>query len=303
MRMPLTLGQLICLKVLGAFFLPHGGIALDPDYFPGNATQKEQAWILHNTSKIVAKVIADLNPDVIYLSTPHGIADLNNFMFYLNAKGGGDASTEGNYAEFTIAVDMDAVLATNLAQLFRRSANVSGVTAYSSGELFPLRWGEVIPLWFIKNEMPNAKAVIMSHPTRRYNYSVAMIPELRKLGEDLYNVLENIPEKVAFVVSGDLAHTHDKDGPYGYDPSADPFDKAVGTWASTLSSDSLLVVAAGYVEKALSCGFTGSIMLEGFLSASSNRNWKPTMYANYHPTYYGMMVAEFLPSQNAINQR
>ena len=34
------------------------------------------------------------------------------------------------------------------------------------------------------------------------------------------------------LVSSDLAHTHLASGPYGYSPAAEPFDLAVGRWAS-----------------------------------------------------------------------
>ena len=30
--------------------------------------------------------IAELKPDLVLLSTPHGVADLSQFMFYLNPK-------------------------------------------------------------------------------------------------------------------------------------------------------------------------------------------------------------------------
>jgi hypothetical protein len=38
-------------------------------------------------------------------------------------------------------------------------------------------------------------------------------------------------------------------------------------WASTLDSSSLLVSAASFVERALSCGYTGLVMLHGLLEA------------------------------------
>ena len=43
--------------------------------------------------------------------------------------------------------------------------------------------------------------------------------------------------------------------------------QAVGNWASTLNSTALLETAALYVNDALSCGFTGLVMLQGFIAA------------------------------------
>lgn len=37
-----------------------------------------------------------------------------------------------------------------------------------------------------------------------------------------------LQERVVVVISADLAHTHSADGPYGYSPAAQPFDRACG---------------------------------------------------------------------------
>lgn len=63
-----------------------GGIALDPSHFEtDNVTAKLEANQLHKACMDVGAWIGTLNPDLIVLSTPHGIADLNNFAFYLNS--------------------------------------------------------------------------------------------------------------------------------------------------------------------------------------------------------------------------
>ena len=70
--------------------------------------------------------------------------------------------------------------------------------------------------------------------------------------------------------------------------------QAVGHWAATLNSTSLLDTAAKLVDRALSCGYTGLVMLHGMLSRSQLTSWQPHLYGNYHPSYYGMMAASFL---------
>jgi hypothetical protein len=63
-----------------------GGIALDPSHFKSaNATAKLEADLLHKACVDVGEWVGTLQPDLIVLSTPHGIADLNNFAFYLNS--------------------------------------------------------------------------------------------------------------------------------------------------------------------------------------------------------------------------
>ena len=66
--------------------------------------------------------------------------------------------------------------------------------------------------------MTGAATLTWSMPTRRYAQSGApMTNELLQLGADLGDVLEAIPQRVAVLISSDLAHTHLASGPpYGY---------------------------------------------------------------------------------------
>lgn len=94
-------------EVVGAVVMPHGeysnsrsslifvshththkgGIALDPSHFNAtNQTVIAEAWSLHNACVDVGTFVQNLAPDILLLSTPHGIADLTHFSFYLNSK-------------------------------------------------------------------------------------------------------------------------------------------------------------------------------------------------------------------------
>ncbi|KAH9512743.1 hypothetical protein Btru_038083 [Bulinus truncatus] len=283
------------------YILPHGGIALDPKHFnTTNATAMKQAWEIYHSCLHVGKEIFTLNPDVIFLSTPHGISDLKNFVLYLNAKASGYADTDNCKCPpccYSASVDIDIELSQEIIQVVGFNRNITGISAFGppgqSDEFFPLRWGEVIPIHFLSNST-SLKVVILSHPSRRYSADVEMIPELLSLGSSIYSVLEKSTKKVSVIISADLAHTHDSHGPYGYSNTSEPFDQACGLWASTLNPDALLVTAASFVDQALSCGFTGFVMLHGILQAAGLNVWKPELLVNHHPSYYGMMVASFL---------
>jgi aromatic ring-opening dioxygenase LigB subunit len=89
-----------------------------------------------------------------------------------------------------------------------------------------------------------------------------------------------------------------QDGPYGFDDAAAPFDAAIGAWTRMGDRDALVEVGKGLVQRALSCGFTGLVMLQGLLE-SSNHDWVRNLHAGpFHPSYYGMMVASFLPERD-----
>jgi aromatic ring-opening dioxygenase LigB subunit len=242
----------------------------------------------------------------VFISTPHGIADLNSFLFYLNDRGYGSGGTDNCNCPpccYNISVALDFELSSKLvSRLKELTSNVSGISGFGepgNGALpFPLAWGEVIPLYFslgLTKLHQTTKVIILSQPDRRYNHSISMIDELLQLGTNIHDILENSNETVAVIISGDLAHTHLPNGPYGYSNASEPFDEACGKWASTLDGTYIINDAAMYVDKALSCGYTGFVMLQGMLSVRYPGYWIPHLYANYHPSYYGMMVASFLP--------
>jgi len=71
---------------LGGFVFPHGAITLDPDtrdlsgvpaYLP---TTKENCIKLHEAMKAQAEKLVELKPDVIIMSTPHGLRLTNSFV-------------------------------------------------------------------------------------------------------------------------------------------------------------------------------------------------------------------------------
>ena len=277
---------------------------MDPRYFnTTNVTAKAQAFLVHDAAVKVGKQIDDLKPDTIVLSTPHGIAAPEDFIFYLSPQGSGFSDTD-NCACPPCCYNLSVAMDTNgtkmlVSTLKDEKERVSYLSAFgppgNEAVPFPLRWGEVVPLYFTKRALRQSKVIILSQPSRRYTDEVQMIPELTQLGKRLFKILQSRPDRIVIIISADLAHTHLKSGPYGFSTAAEPYDKACGEWVTTQDSDTLLVKAASYADKAKTCGFTGMVMLNGMLKASSE-DWQSRLLANYHPSYYGMMLASFIPA-------
>ena len=83
------------------------------------------------------------------------------------------------------------------------------MTGFTNSIPIAISWGEMVPLSFLKNQLKNdTKYIIFSQPLRRYNHSVEMIPEELNLGGELYDFFDKMPEKIIFLISADLAHTH-----------------------------------------------------------------------------------------------
>mmetsp|Transcript_15877 Transcript_15877/g.51730 ORF Transcript_15877/g.51730 Transcript_15877/m.51730 type:complete len:96 (+) Transcript_15877:120-407(+) len=78
----------------------------------------------------------------------------------------------------------------------------------------------------------------------------------------------------------------------------DPTDAAlarIGAWARSLAAAPLLDDATALADDAKSCGYTGAVMLHGLLNASA-ATYASRLFAEAAPTYYGMMIADFLPA-------
>ncbi len=185
----------------------------------------------------------------------------------------------------------------------------------SSSSSIPLNWGEIIPLKLLlpRNVNRRVKFMILSLPHRRYDHASEMVPELLKLGESIgdwillppTNTNNNsssnkntsndknknkskettttttttITKNIGVVISGDLSHTHQASGPYGYSPTGSLFDHAMGIWAKDPchSESQLLVTARQLQPAALSCGFTGYVIWQGILRSQ----WKTRLGRYY----------------------
>ena len=286
-------------KIIGCSVIPHGDFAYDPSL----VDNKNGSLKVHIGAVEAGKYIDSLEPDIIILTTPHNIAMTNNFAVFKNSIGtgfaelGDDLHNESFHHKYKIYrnASMDADLSNNFVRKMHNSyqLNVSGLMSFADGQPQELGWGEIIPMSFLSNAtIKKAKFIFINLPERRYNHSKEMIPELLNLGKHVFDFFDPLTEKVAFIGSSDLAHTHLKSGPYGYSKYAEPFDQFSGMWANNpKENEDKLLINAGNIEiYAMSCGFPSLVILNGLLRNDWNR-WEPKLFANEHPTYYGMLVS------------
>jgi aromatic ring-opening dioxygenase LigB subunit len=284
----------------GAAVLPHGDFAFDPTLLPPFTPERQIAKTVAAASRQAGAWLSHhVRPDIIFLSTPHGIKLDNDFSIFMGSRGSGTVSIGNDLYNKTKSynVSMEVDLAPDeannlLLKLQDQHQNVSGIYSYNNDASVPLQWGEIIPLSMIP--AGHEHHLIWSNPERRFKHAPEMVAELLHLGKLILAWAEGRPERIGVVISADLAHTHQTQGPYGYSNSSAPFDAAIGRWASDpcLHAASLLKTARSLQNEALCCGFTGLVLLHGMLCSSSTR-FKPNVLANANVTYYGMMAATF----------
>jgi aromatic ring-opening dioxygenase LigB subunit len=293
-------------KLVASVVLPHGDFALDPGLLPENSTERQAAEEVAAAASKAGKWLSTLiKPDLIILSTPHGMELTNDFAFYLGSSASGYADLGQdlhNGTSHRIKLDTISLAPNETHDLLRhlRGQAVSGILNYADSEDMALRWGEVIPLVLVHAPAyTHRRYIILSHPLRRYNRSPSMVPELLSLGKSIRDWADSRPERIALLISSDLSHTHRPDGPYGYSNASAPFDAAIQKWATSplKNAKSLLVEATSLQDQAKSCGFTGMVMLHGSLVQD---HFETKVLASRNATYYGMMVATFIRGERNV---
>jgi len=275
------------MAIIGAYILPHGSMVLDLE----KEGLPKEAIDLHNAMVEMAGEIEKLQPDIIFMTTPHSIALSNDFGIYLNKGGSGSAEWKGEYKKYKTSIEFDQEISQNLLDyLIDKETAINGVVTFTASADAPLRWGEVVPLWFLRNLTKQPKYILLSQPLRRLEYAEDLIPETLTLGNDLRLFFDNLDKRVVILISADMGHTHHKEGPYGFHELAEQFDELMEKWAGKLDSKILIKKAAPMLTKALCCGYIGYVMLQGMIE---HKNFTPKVISRSAPTYYGMMVASY----------
>ncbi len=169
--------------LIGVAYLPHGTMTLDPN----REDLPHGAKSLHSTCMKISDKIAELNPDLIILLTPHGINLHQAINVYqpgvLNSKASGNAEWNDNWTDYSVEVKLDGETCQDLyLYLKERLTRVEGMLSFA-GLSTPLRWGEVVPLYFalhqlaVKTEMNNS---ILKHVSLRLQPKIIIIAQPNK---------------------------------------------------------------------------------------------------------------------------
>ena len=332
------------MPIVSSLILPHGAMIFDGGGgCTASAAQriqslpetlKEDCQTLFRATGEAANIAKATNLDVIFLNTPHGVSLSETHCVYLNSRAKGNAEWNSQWMEYDVNVSLDSDLARDFVEHLKKdSIPVEGMNAFTSCEA-PLRWGEVIPLWFFQDlTAAGVKVVIFSHPFRKSREQLTL-PEMTTIGRSIAHFLSGLKQRVLYVVSGDLAHTHKTDctlplylpDPRWNMPTSEvalTFDLCVEHWVkctpltpgdvtgptkttekqSSTWDDTTCSVAEQWLSKAmdlrsssLSCGIYGFGILHGILSAEveEKASFSAHLLCRLAPTYYGMAVAVFI---------
>uniref|UniRef100_A0A7S2TW11 Extradiol ring-cleavage dioxygenase class III enzyme subunit B domain-containing protein n=1 Tax=Lotharella oceanica TaxID=641309 RepID=A0A7S2TW11_9EUKA len=182
-------------ELLGAAVIPHGDFAYDPSLVGGKNGSRE----LHQAAVEVGQWIASLKPDVIVMSTPHGMELTKDFLVYENAQLSGcavvgDDLHNASHPTYKVCRNMttDKSTASEILDALggtkdpEDTIKATGMLGFADSSPLPVGWGEVLPWTYITNITDDApQVVVLSVPYSRYNHSVEMVPGLLGLGRAL----------------------------------------------------------------------------------------------------------------------
>jgi aromatic ring-opening dioxygenase LigB subunit len=155
--------------------------------------------------------------------------------------------------------------------------------------VMPMDWGTLIPLWYLGGRWDTPPQVVLLTPARDLAPSTHV-----EAGRVIGRLLAASPRRVLFIASADQSHTHDPDGPYGFDHSAAVFDQMVVEAVRANDLAGLRSVSPELIESAKPDAWWQLLILDGVLEATGTV-WEAELLAYEAPTYYGMATAAFVP--------
>jgi len=244
----------------------------------------------------LALEVGRTKPDTIVVASPHNLRLSKKIGIVLSENSTGTlmASPRAR-ASVTLKTRSDVEFATELLERSRRArlpvvgANYGTNTGITSD--MPMDWGTLVPLWFMIPQCKRKPRVVIVTPSRE-------IPLFRnfQFGRDIAEQSEaNRKKRVAFVASADQAHTHKKDGPYGFSVRAKEYDSLVLDAVNNNQIGEVMSIKPSLVEAAKPDSLWQMAVLAGI---ANKVNLKADLVSYDVPTYFGMICANFRRIRN-----
>jgi len=246
--------------------------------------------------------------EVIVIAGPHGFR-VNDHVFLADvARGAGTLFWGGKKVEMNLPVD--GQLTDGIAAAARERGVPVALGGFAgnrrSQSVIPMDWGMMTPLWFLGHDrnlegkgdvLAKAPADDIGPPAVLVSPSRSMPREhLVEFGRAVAQAAESDGRRVAFVASCDWGHCHREDGPYGYNPMSAEVDAEVVAAVKANDLHSLISISDERSTEAAIDGLWQTLMLAGVQAEVP----MDVDFLTYEaPTYYGMIVASYTPTNAA----
>lgn len=265
---------------------------------------------LHHGMLKFGEYLAQDRPDLIILATPHGYQTENTFLLYNSGHYRiyypklVNSNVDGPDIQSILMVQSDPTIVSSILSKYRNLRDVifslDSLSLATSHYPLPLAWGASVPLFYMKQFLPNVPTVIISLPRKRIDLQ-NFRAELNVFGRFLADNFIHHPKRISFVFSGDLSHTHQETANFSYHPSCKQFDAMFLKGIKDISKISTISDALIDLNKtALSCGLSTMLIFEGMQQKCNETHttceWQSELIEYQVPTYFGMAIGRFTPT-------
>ena len=238
------------MPIIASFAVPHPPLII-PDV--GKGSEKQIPKTIKSYEEI-AKQIAEIEPETIIISSPHTIAFRD--YFYLSTK----TTMKGSFASFGASnVSFEETIDLELVKEIEKLSLKESFPAGTVDKEVELDHGTMVPLYFIRKYLKDFKIIVVG-------LSGLSLENHYHLGEIIAQAVKNTNRRAVFVASGDLSHTLQSYGPYGFNENAPYYEKRIIGTMSNANFKELLTYDAKLLDEAAECGHPSFTIMGGIWS-------------------------------------
>lgn len=246
--------------------------------------------------------------EVIVVAGPHGFRVHDHVFLADVARGAGTLNWGGKKVEMNLPVDGD--LTDGIAAAARERGVPMALGGFAGNRrhqsVIPLDWGMMTPLWFLGHDrnLEGMGDVLAKPPAEDIGPPAVLVSPSRSMpraqlvefGRAVAQAANADGRRVAFIASCDWGHCHREDGPYGFNPASAEVDAEVVAAVKANDLHSLNAISDDRSTEAAIDGLWQTLMLAGVQDEVP----MTVDFLSYEaPTYYGMIVAAYEPSNAA----
>lgn len=295
------------MPLAAAAIMPHG-FSLIPELTDGLAGSLAVTAAMEE----IGRRFLAAGVDVVVVVGPHGTRVAGAMCVMDVGRAAGTLSQGKRLVEMN--VPCDPALIENILRA-SRSAGIPVAAAGFGGNraeqsVAPLDWGALVPLWFVGHDenRSGSGSVLSPSPDKDSGPPVVLITPARTLsresmiafGQMLAGVFAADVRRIGFIASCDWAHTHTKEGPYGSHPKAREVDARVVEAVTANDLHSLASLSEEDVAASAIDGLWQALILAGVQDFTP---CEVDLLSYEVPSYFGMIVAAFMPEVDVDGRR
>jgi len=239
------------------------------------------AFLTVNAMKKLANIFNEAEVDTLIIISPHSLIYSDRFNIC------GMEKLFGTFGQFDAPEVMleargNLDLATRIEEAAEKE-NLRTLIYDNNSEFFELDHGTMVPLYYLKNNAESSFRVL------NIAYSNLSRADHFTFGQVLQDAIENSPERIGIIASGDLSHRLMRGNETEIEAGKN-FDNALVDDIKNNKLEDIVYYEDSFIEAAGECGYRSILVL---LGALDRKNVVPEVLSYEGPFGVGYLVANF----------